>query len=430
MTIQPVNWHGAQPMGGTTTEGVATTGGVTLAWAAATDVGRQRSVNEDAVLASPPVFVVADGMGGHHAGDVASRLVVEHFDSFDDGLRTVQEVVDTLGEINRTILDQGSRSTAMSGMGTTAVGLQIVDNGDRASWLVFNVGDSRVYRCVDGGLEQLSVDHSYVQELVDAGEITAGAARTHPHRNVVTRALGVDEGPQPDLWLRSPRVGERFLLCSDGLTSEVDDEEIGRVLSHGSVEQAVSGLVERALEAGGRDNVSVVVVDVLAVDDDTTAVDTSPREVVLAGLAAPVANESTGRQPTVARRVGPGLDQPVPSTDPAESDEGESDAVGLPGLIDRVPAQSELVDLLPSDHDEPSDGDHNDGGVGGHEPGDDEPGDDGPGDDEDRVDHTGDVIDDDDGRIVDSAEDESADEADRGSVDEPDGGTDEEESGR
>lgn len=331
VTFQPVIWHDAQPMGGT-----ATAGGVTTTWAAVTDVGNHRSVNEDSLLAAAPVFVVADGMGGHHAGDVASQLVVERFQALaDDDLRSVEEVVGLLEDVNRSILDRGRRSRALSGMGTTAVGLLLVDNGDRASWLLFNIGDSRAYRRTEGRFEQLSVDHSYVQELVDAGEITARSARSHPHRNVVTRALGVDEGPKPDLWLHSPRVGERFLLCSDGLSSEVDDDDIAKVLAVGTPEQAAAALVARAIEAGGHDNVTVLVVDVVEVDDEVSSAITSPRELVLSELTVPrlgVATATATDDPT--------REQPVVPSDPPAFDSTPSS-----GLIDRVPGQDELEDL-------------------------------------------------------------------------------------
>lgn len=330
MTSGPGIWHDARPMGGT-----ATTGGVTLGWAAATDVGLSRTVNEDAVLGAPPVFVVADGMGGHQAGDVASKLVIDRFGTLVEGeLKPVEDVVQLLSEVNETILAEGQRSLARSGMGTTAVGLMLVDAGDRSQWLLFNIGDSRAYRWAGGTLEQLSVDHSYVQELVDAGEITVSGARTHPHRNVVTRALGSEEDAQPDLWLRPPLIGERYLLCSDGLSGEVDDTEIARVMAEGSADDVVALLVRRALEAGGHDNVSVLVVDVIDVDDEAPGAITSPRDVVEAELVDDFDDVPTAEHRAVKtseRRVSPG---------------GTVDA-GPGALIDRVPDQTELEAMGP-----------------------------------------------------------------------------------
>ncbi|HMX67233.1 MAG TPA: hypothetical protein PKX25_16780, partial [Microthrixaceae bacterium] len=235
---------------------------------------------------------------------------------------------------NETILAEGQRSLARSGMGTTAVGLMLVDAGDRSQWLLFNIGDSRAYRWAEGTLEQLSVDHSYVQELVDAGEITISGARTHPHRNVVTRALGSEEDAQPDLWLRPPLIGERFLLCSDGLSGEVDDTEIARVMAEGSADDVVALLVRRALEAGGHDNVSVLVVDVIDVDDEAPGAITSPRDVVEAELVDDFDDVPTAEHravKTAQHRVPPG---------------GTVDA-GPGALIDRVPDQTELESMGP-----------------------------------------------------------------------------------
>ena len=265
--------------------GTGAAGGVTLGWAAATDVGLDRTVNEDSLLAELPVFLVADGMGGHQAGDVASSLVVDEFESLADGrLRNVDDVIQTIEAANASILDEGVRSDTRTGMGTTAVGLLLVDNGDRSSWMLFNIGDSRAYRLAAGRLEQLSVDHSYVQELLDAGEITVRTARNHPHRNVVTRALGATEFIHPDFWLRPPMTGERYLLCSDGLSSEIGDADILDILGEPSAERAAEMLIARALDAGGHDNITVLVVDVLSVDadQDLPPGDTAPREEILA----------------------------------------------------------------------------------------------------------------------------------------------------
>lgn len=311
--------------------GTATAGGVTVCWAATSDVGNQRVINEDAVLAMPPAFVVADGMGGHQAGDVASGLVVDRFSSFVEGeLSDVDAVVAVLDDVNESILVEGRRTVARSGMGTTAVGLLLVDNGDRASWLLFNIGDSRAYRLLDGRLEQLSVDHSYVQELIDAGQITPRSARTHPHRNVVTRALGVEEGSQPDIWLRPPQVGERFLLCSDGLSSEVDDAGIHRDLALGSVQDAAQRLVQSALAAGGHDNVTVLVVEVLDICEASAIEVTSPRD----GITARVDPEIDMVPSRTERR----LSEPLIDTDLIDTDLIDTD------LIDRVPPQAELAE--------------------------------------------------------------------------------------
>lgn len=263
--------------------GAGSYGGVAVEWGAATDVGMTRAVNEDSLLASLPIFVVADGMGGHHAGDVASRLVVEEFErSASDSSLVPDDIAVTMHNANAAILREGDRDEDRSGMGTTAVGLALVDNGASTAWLVFNVGDSRAYCFANGELEQLSVDHSYVQELVAAGQLSEQDARLHPHRNVVTRALGVESGLQPDYWLREPTVGERYLLCSDGLTTEVTDTEIHAVLAAASSpDDAAADLVRHALTAGGHDNVTVLVLDVVGVTEaqEFAGEVTSPRGV-------------------------------------------------------------------------------------------------------------------------------------------------------
>ncbi|KGM11402.1 PP2C family protein-serine/threonine phosphatase [Cellulomonas carbonis] len=233
-------------------------------WGSATDRGRVRALNEDALLAYPPVFLVADGMGGHDAGDVASRLAVEEFSQLAG--RTTA-TADEIHACFHRVADR-LRATVARGRtaGTTVAGVAIVPDDGGSYWLVFNIGDSRVYRLADGVLEQISVDHSVVQELLDAGQIDASAAAAHPDRHVITRAVGTGPDPEPDYWLIPAAPADRVLVCSDGLTSEVPDAVIGRLL-HDVVDpqEAAQRLVDAALEAGGRDNVTVVVVDVAAV---------------------------------------------------------------------------------------------------------------------------------------------------------------------
>lgn len=256
-------------------------GGVVLTWCAGTDVGRVRRLNEDAFLAQPPVFVVADGMGGHEAGEVASGLTVARLGTLAEaGPPTVDAVAAELQNVNSLL--RATRPDGHSGpnMGTTAVGVVLVLNGSVLNWLVFNVGDSRVYRVLGRSMSQITRDHSHVQDLVDLGELEPSLMRTHPHRNVVTRALGADPEVQPDYWVRPLRAGERFLLCSDGLTGEVEDDEIADlVTSDLGPEECVEALVVRALANGGRDNVTVLVIDVESVptSEDVTT-ETRPGE--------------------------------------------------------------------------------------------------------------------------------------------------------
>lgn len=230
-------------------------------WGSATDRGCVRRLNEDALLAYPPVFLVADGMGGHAAGDVASRLAVEEFGHLA-GLSTADpdEVHACFG---RTALRLRATVTAGRTAGTTVAGVAIAAYDGAEYWLVFNIGDSRVYRLSDGRLEQISVDHSVVQDLLDRGEIDEGQAQAHPHRHVITRAIETGGMPAPDYWLIPAGRGDRLLICTDGLTSELADSELTTVLTGvADPQDAAEALVAQALEAGGRDNISVVVVDV------------------------------------------------------------------------------------------------------------------------------------------------------------------------
>ncbi len=242
------------------------TGGVALSWGVATDIGHRRQVNEDSLLAVPPIFAVADGMGGHAAGDLASDAVVTRLAAAaNDGFVTPAAIGLALAQASHDIarLD----GTALTGAGTTVTGVALTVSGDDPYFAVFNVGDSRVYRFLDGEFEQVTVDHSVVQELVDAGAITRAQAEHHPDSNVITRAVGFNEPPMPDYWMMSIEPGLRLLACSDGLTKEVGEDRIHALVAAGSPPDATAqALVREALDAGGRDNVTVVVVDVVDVE--------------------------------------------------------------------------------------------------------------------------------------------------------------------
>jgi protein phosphatase len=271
---------------------------VTLDAAAVTSAGLKRVVNEDSVLASDPVYVVADGMGGHEAGDRASAIVVEEMGQLlgRSDLR-VEEVKATLTQARHRIGRIGSRDQRHAA-GTTVSGVILVSQNDEPYWLVVNVGDSRTYRLAQAELEQLSIDHSEVQELLDAGRITAAQVRSHPRRNVVTRVLGAGTVEQPDYWLLPVERDERLLVCSDGLTSEVVDADIQRVLlDQPSPAQAANALVSLALASGGRDNISVIVVDVQMAGDADSLGSTAdgPRAVANVDDTIPVASRSRGR---------------------------------------------------------------------------------------------------------------------------------------
>ena len=228
----------------------------------ASDVGRVRPHNEDAALAEGEVFLVADGMGGHAAGEVASGIVIDAMRELVGSSPSREGVISQLLEANRRILESAARHEERRGMGTTATGVVRVRDGDHEEWVVVNVGDSRTYHLQGGELMQVTVDHSEVQELTEAGVITAEEARVHPARNIVTRSLGTQHAHLADSWVLPLLPGERFVLCSDGLTGEVEDADIRDILQeHPDPQAAADALVRAAVEAGGRDNVTVVVVD-------------------------------------------------------------------------------------------------------------------------------------------------------------------------
>jgi serine/threonine protein phosphatase PrpC len=239
--------------------------GFVLDWAGRSDVGRKRAVNEDSVLVGPPVFAVADGMGGHAAGDRASAAVVERLAALrGDGDHDYLE----LGRLDDALaaaagdIDEFSAHIPI-GAGTTVTGAILALQDGEPHFAVFNIGDSRVYSWDGGEFRRVTRDHSVVQELVDAGLIHADDAEDHPESNVITRAVGFRDDPHPDVWMLPVQPGMRLLLCSDGLTKEIDDARIRSVLSDGgSAAETADVLMDAALAAGGRDNVTVVVIDV------------------------------------------------------------------------------------------------------------------------------------------------------------------------
>ena len=228
-----------------------------------TDTGRVRSGNEDAFLAAPEraLFAVADGMGGHAGGEVASRMAVE---IVDEALRMAERdaprervLREALERANRAILERAAGDVALSGMGTT---LTVVEIGADDA-LIAHVGDSRAYRVRDGRLELLTVDHTVVQGYVELGQISRAQARTHRYRHILTRALGTDEALEVDV-LRVPlRPGDLLLLCSDGLTTMVEDGDVEAILAqHRPLDELARQLVDAANLRGGEDNVTVVLV--------------------------------------------------------------------------------------------------------------------------------------------------------------------------
>ena len=248
-------------------------------WGARSDRGSVRKVNEDALVAWPPIFLVADGMGGHAAGDVASRIAAEQFERMvGHEVVSVADAISAIEQANKAIVQCIVSDPTRAGMGTTIAVLAVVRLGGSEHWLVLNVGASRVNRLAGGGLQQMTSDHSEAEEMVAAGRLSPTEARHYLRRHVVTRALGTDPAPQVDSWIFPPEPGDRFLVCTDGLTNELDDDEISHCLkTQVDPRAAAEQLVRRAIAAGGRDNVTVIVVDGPPLVEVGMAEDTVPR---------------------------------------------------------------------------------------------------------------------------------------------------------
>jgi len=246
---------------------------VELSWFGASDVGHRRETNQDSYLTVPPVFAVADGMGGHSAGEIASAAVVRRLAELGGPMPVVANDVDEAlsDAVSDMELDAGETEL---GTGTTVTGVVFGEEEGRPTWTVFNIGDSRVYQYFKGALTQITVDHSVVQHLIDTGQITADEAEFHPHANVITRAVGLGEEPAADYGRLALIPGQRLLICSDGLTKELTDVGIQHFLATAeTAEGAARQLLEHALGNAGRDNVTVIVIDVHAVGDTRDTAD-------------------------------------------------------------------------------------------------------------------------------------------------------------
>jgi protein phosphatase len=221
-----------------------------------TDVGRQRSANEDSLVVRPPLFAVADGMGGAKAGEVASAVAVDAVEAAKESTEPAEaQLASIVRDANRRIYDLAVADESRRGMGTTLTMAKL--HGDEVS--LAHVGDSRAYRLRAGELEQLTRDHSLVAELERSGQITPEAAEHHPQRSIITRALGPEPDVEVDTYTLAGREGDVFLICSDGLTSMISDEEVASILrSAGSLEEAADELVRAANQSGGKDNITVI----------------------------------------------------------------------------------------------------------------------------------------------------------------------------
>ncbi|WP_026917807.1 PP2C family protein-serine/threonine phosphatase [Gordonia shandongensis] len=248
-------------------------GGLVVDWSVVCHVGRVREANEDAALALPGRYLVADGMGGHDSGELASEAALQTLASSPVG-ESVEATQDHVGALLREAQDRIGEFGTETGRraGTTMTGVVLADDDGTPTWLAFNIGDSRTYLYSRGVLSQVSVDHSQVQEMVDAGLLTHEQARVDPRRNVITRALGAGMAePVADFYSFPAADGDVILVCSDGLDGELEDDEISVILEASpDNEVAAAALVEAALECGAHDNVTVTVLSVTGAASGTT----------------------------------------------------------------------------------------------------------------------------------------------------------------
>ncbi len=235
----------------------------------ATDTGLVRSVNQDLAVESPTLFAVADGMGGHAGGEVAARLAVDTLSVSFGRQPTGAGLSEAVTQANTVVWEHSLENPELRGMGTTMTAAALVNEAGRDVLALVNVGDSRSYRFHEGELTQITTDHSLAEEMVRTGELTEAEASVHPHRHILTRALGVSADVAVDLWRIQPVRGDRFLLCSDGLTNELEPEQISEVLATVPDPQTAADLLVRAARThGGSDNITVVVIDVVVGEDD------------------------------------------------------------------------------------------------------------------------------------------------------------------
>jgi protein phosphatase len=287
---------------------------------AATDVGRVRSSNQDAYLESLNLFAVADGMGGHAGGEVAARMAIDTFRSTFSLHPTLTGLRQAITEANLAVWREGQVQSDLRGMGTTITAAALVSAADGHDVIaVANVGDSRAYVFSDGRLTQVTADHSLAEEKVRLGELSEAEAAVHPHRHILTRALGIGTEVEVDLWELHLDAGDRVLLCSDGLTNEVEAGRIAELLaSVPDPQQAAEQLVQTAVKHGGHDNVTVVVIDVQVGEEGRRPVGGAaaaeiPAPVPLASSAASAAALSPS--PAVLPAPAPAVEAPVLADD-------------------------------------------------------------------------------------------------------------------
>lgn len=224
-----------------------------------TEVGHVREHNEDSLVVMPPLFAVADGMGGHEAGEVASEITIRTLSDLAPDHANANELAQAVVAANLNVIKAPREGIGREGMGTTLTAAIL----EKERLLIAQVGDSRAYLLHQGALQQLTRDHSLMADMIEAGQLTEEEARVHPNRSVITRAIGSDPHMQPDLYELNVETGDRILLCSDGICTMLEDPEIERIMARTqSPQECADALVEAALDAGGYDNATAVVVDV------------------------------------------------------------------------------------------------------------------------------------------------------------------------
>lgn len=290
----------------------------------ATDQGRVRPSNQDRMLVTPHLVAVADGMGGHNGGEVAASTAVSALLENFGARGSSDKLLEAVEMANAAIWEQSRREHDLRGMGTTLTALALVTDGESEQLTLVNVGDSRAYLFAERSLAQLTTDHSLVEEMVRQGELTPAEAAFHPHRHILTRALGIESSVDVDAWRFEPAEGDRVLLCSDGLTNELSEEEIAEVLgAEEDPDVAAEELVRLAVGHGGNDNVTAVVVDVV-------------NEHALAAAAPPGQRKGKAKSEGSRRqRTGRGRKQGVPT---AGHTEGVTEAIPI---VPAVPAAGE-----------------------------------------------------------------------------------------
>ena len=251
-------------------------------WAAATDIGRVRTHNEDSMLAQPPLFVVADGLGGHEAGEVASSIAVETLRDHAPRHADSKALARAVKAANREVLRASREGVGRAGMGTTITAALV----EGCHIAIAHVGDSRAYLLHDGQLQRLTEDHSMVADMIRLGQLTEAESRVHPNRSVITRALGTDASMEADTYDYDSSQGDRLLLCSDGLTSMLVDDRIRDFLGrYKDPEVTAKALVQAANDEGGQDNITVVIVEIEGEETTVKREQQAARRTWLAVLA-------------------------------------------------------------------------------------------------------------------------------------------------